>query len=74
MVELDDARVAGQYIFKDVHLARYGTLHMEAFLLFAHQDLFVAFPLNHPDLALATFADVSELFVRIFDEEGTVPV
>ena len=72
MIELDDAGVAGQYALEDVHLARNGALHVKAFLLFAHQNLPVAFPLDEPELALAAFADVPELFVRISDEEGAV--
>lgn len=72
VVELDDPRVGGQYVFKDVHLAGYVSVHGEAFLFLAHQDLPVAFPLDDPQLPLAALADLSELLVAVFDDDGAV--
>ena len=72
MIELDDPRVGGQYVFKDVHLARNVSVHGEAFLFLAHQDLPVAFPLDDPQFPLAALADLLELLVAVFDDDGPV--
>lgn len=67
VIEVDDARVRSQYVFENVHLARDRSLHVEAFLLLAHQNLPVAFPLDDPDFALAALADLSQLFIAFGD-------
>ena len=69
MIELDDPRVGGQYVFKEVHLARNVSVHGEAFLFLAHQDLPVAFPLDNPQFPLAALADLLELLVAVFDDD-----
>ena len=70
VIEVNDARMGGQYVFENVHLARDRSLHVEAFLLLAYQDSVVAFPLHDPDLALATLADLPQLFVAVGDADG----
>ena len=72
MIEVDDIRVVGQYVFENVHLARYATDHVVLCLLLAHQELTVAFPLDEVELALATFPNLSQLFVGFFGLIGTL--
>ena len=71
MVETQDGRMGRQYILED-ELFDWDTraVHVEFPLLLADEYLPVAYALDDPDLALAAFADLSELIVLVLDLVG----
>lgn len=70
VVEVDDAGVAGQDGFENVHLGGDVAEHGVVLLFLAHEDLLVGFAFDDPQLALAALTDRSDLFVGVFDQAG----